>query len=613
MLVTRVWRKQPGKFFCISTKSASKKWQDHFFTKREFDDVLAFVQDNEDKDVYWCPHGFREPRRLRDVAVPPNLFWSDMDAVDPEKTKWRPTIAIESSPNRFVGLWETDSPVTDSLNQRLVYAIGADKGGWDFTQVLRVPGTFNHKYQARPKVRTLWSDGPTYRTEKMDKELPRLTTSTGTRGNAAELYRKWQKKMTGFLRKNLMSGARVTLGKRSDVLWRLGQELLEIGCSVDEALVLLKASPWNKFIDRRDGGDEQLRRELEKGIDRHFDREEEEEDGPRILMRSMAEVEEENIEWIWYPYLALRELTILEGDPGLGKSYLAQIVGVAIADGKKLPTIKPGRRVSGKVVYFDLENSAGTVTKKRLVTNGLQNIGNFYQCEEGFSIDDPDAMGLVYEHLEVIRPKLVVFDTLNTYIGKADAFKGHEAQQAMKVFREIAMRFNCAVVVLRHLTKSVGPKALYRGQGSISISGLARVVMTVGLDPEDSDTRVMAVTKLNVTRPPKALTFTIDALPDTLKHQDRSMFHWGDFVDLTSEDILEAAGKKNGDHGKEGEEAKKFLEKALADEEIEVGRLERMAEKRSVGKKALWRAAEEMGIVKRAGRWSLPTQRKDEE
>jgi archaellum biogenesis ATPase FlaH len=626
-LLTRTWRSQPGRFFCIATKAHDGTWKDHFFGRSKFKDIPAFLEQHKDKDLYWCPHGFNKPRRLKKHAEIPHLLWADLDETNPrDLSDLMPTIAWETSPGRYAALWHIDAYMTEDVNRRLTYHLKADPGGWDLTQVLRIPGTKNYKYVSTPRVRMLWSDGPVYALASIEKRLPK-ERKTQDVDVATGLYRKYEKQMSSFVRRQLLRGKPVE-GKRSEVLWRLVHELIECGCTRDEAFELLRVSPWNKFSKRRNG-DEQLRRELDKALDQHLLVEDdesnsvrygEEDDSPddgeeyRYLSRSMAEVEAENIDWIWYPYLARGEVTILEGDPGLGKSYLAQMIAAGICDGAQLPSVKKLPGVQGRVAYFDIENSSGTVTKKRLVTNGCVNLQHFYQEEQPFSIDDEEHTARVYQAIEALKPTLVVFDTLNTYIGGADTHKASETQQAFKRFVDIARRFDCSVMVLRHLTKSSKERALYRGQGSISFTGLARVVLTVGCSPDDDDTRVMAVTKINVTRAPKALTFTIEALPDTLKEQDRSRFVWGDFVDLTADEIVAArpndAREKNGEH----DDAVTWLRDQLQDGSQTFDSLKRKAEQRSVSVKALYRAADELGVVKsmqgfgkgKTSTWTLP-------
>lgn len=620
-LLLRVWRSVPGDFFCISSKTRKKEWEDKFFKRSKLKDALAYIRANLDRDLYWCPHGYRRPRRRKEDAVLPSMLWADLDEVDPRKMDLKPTVAWESSPGRYAALWLIDKTMTEELNQRLTYSAGADRGGWDLTQVLRVPGTRNYKYPSTPTVRMLWANGSGYTTTELEKKLPRVTWSAAKpeEVNALAIYHKYEKKFSPFLRRELLKG-KPKPGTRSEVLWKLGHELIEAGCTRDEAFQLLRMSPWNKFADRRNG-DDQLKRELDKALSEHLRRPdfgtEPDDEDYRFLSKSMEQVEEENIDWLWYPYLARGEVTILEGDPGLGKSYLAQMIAMHICDGETLPSPKR-RRVQGRVAYFDLENSAGSVTKKRLLSNGAKNLGAFFQEEETFSVDDLDKLADVFSAIEELSPLLVVFDTVNTYIGGADTHHGAQTQQAFKTFITIARKFNCAVLVLRHLTKSSkGEKALYRGQGNIAFAGLARVVITCGMSPDEPGTRAFAVTKINVAKAPKAMTFTIESLPDTLREMDRSKFVWGDYVDLTADDLVAMPSRRDSSNGAGDEtsvaDAVAFLRGALAHGSALVEELERNAAARSITRKTLQAAAKEAGVVRSretAGRrrlkWSLP-------
>lgn len=605
MIITRIWRVQPGKFFFMCTKSSTGKWRDHVFQKGKLSAVKQFIEDNQDKDIYFCPHGFKADRRIKENAVLPRLLWSDMDEVDPRTIKLKPTIAFESSPGRFVGLWQIDQPMDEKLNRRLSYAIGADKSGWDLTQVLRVPGTKNYKYSSLPTVKVMWMDGPEYTVEQLDRKMPKdkKAETNAETSDAAEVYKKYQKKLPMWLRRELING-KPKSGKRSEMIWKIQQTLIELGVDADDAFVLVKASPWNKFAGRN-SEDEQLRRELDKVINQHMNaakpvvgEEDEDELNEGQMFVSMADVVEEDVDWIVYPYLARGEVSIVEGDPGLGKSYLVQMWGLNICDGIRSPSVKSMKQPVGKVVYFDVENSASTVNKKRLHTNGLENMANFFQCEEMFSISDEDYEEVIEEWFTKTKPTIAVFDTINTYLGGADAFKGHEVSVVINLFKKLAVRHNCAVVILRHLTKSGKERALYRGQGSIAFVGTARIVMMVGVHPEEPETRVLTVSKCNICKmPQKALTFTIQGIPDTLKHKDLSKFIWGEHIDMDSDDLV-AAPKKSEDNKKDG--CKEWLDEVLDDGPMEVDAIMRMGEKRAFSSKTIYRAAEELGIKKRS-------------
>lgn len=635
MVITKLWKTLPGKYFCISTRDAFKKWEDHFFKKSEFNDIPEFIEENMHKDIYFCPHGFSKPRRLKECAVIPALLWADLDEVNPSDLgKLTPSIAWESSPGRYAAIWKIDDFMTEDLNRRLSSHLGADMGGWDITQVLRVPGTKNYKYTSSPKVKLLWSDGESFKIDRIEKIIPREIRKTKVDGDAFEIYKRYEKKFNTFIRKELLNGKPVE-GKRSEVIWKLVNEIVEAGCSSDEAFELLRISPWNKFKNRRDG-DAQLKREIDKALSQHiqisvdgkstFEEEdqieEDEERQPHIfLSKSMDQYDEEEVDWLWYPYIARQEVTILEGDPGLGKSYLAQMIAKAIVQGEKLPSPKNrGKAIKGKIAYFDIENHPGSVTKKRLVLNGCTNLQDYFQDTEPFSVDDEETLKRVHRAIENLKPALVVFDTINIYIGGADTNKSSEVQQAFKHFVDIARRHNCAVLVLRHLTKSTKEKALYRGQGSIAFTGLARVVITCGLVPEsvsdDPEMRVICVTKINITKPPKALLFAIRELPDTLNQTDRSLFEWGSHVDLTADEVVSPYRDPNGTEDKKTKEQDihKFLEELLEGGPMKTDAILRAAEARSISRRLLYKVAEEMNVIpddkKRVTGWRLPPSKK---
>ena len=611
MLILKLWAQMPGKFFCISTKSPAGKWKDHFFAREDFGKVKQFLRDNADHNIYFCPHGFNRRIRQKTEAVMPNCLWADLDYVDPRDTRIPPTYAIESSPGRFVGIWITKETVTEDLNRRLTHHLEADPGGWDLTQVLRFPGTRNYKYNSQPRVRVLWDDGKVYSIKRINKLLPQEELPEETDElNPAEVFEAYQSKLPRWVRRELLAKKVVGRADRSEMLWKLENACIEAGMSIEEAFAVIKRSAWNKFAGRRNE-ESQLKRELSKIVEHQFkekpkgrdklhrksdDEEAREEKEPRGLFKfiPMSQIQEEEIDWLWYPYLAKKTLSILEGDPGQGKSYMAMMVAGAIATGGIVPCIKKNKKLGhGPVVYFDIENNAASVTKVRLKYNGYDNLDNYYAVEQAFSIEDMDAIEEIYEYLEQIKPALVVFDTLNTYIGKADTHKASEATQAMNMFKQIADDFNCAVLVLRHLTKSTG-SAINRGQGSIAFAGSARVVMVVGVDPEDHETRVMAVVKGNLAPLPGGLAFRIEG-----RKKDRSEFIWEGFNDLTAQQVLDASAtaRTEGKQGTGIQDAMEFLERTITGHPHEVDRLYRMAEKYSIARKMVERAASKMRII----------------
>lgn len=170
-----IWSEQGEGFAFISFRSGPDSWRDLAF---RFPQDTLDLPDAALGDVYFCPNLFSRPRRRKGLVLPSCWLYADLDTVKPphetamerlnDETRKRkepaalePTIAWESSPGRYQALWHIDKFLSEEahsqVNRKLTYALGADKGGWDITQVLRVPGTTNHKYDAKPEVKLLWA------------------------------------------------------------------------------------------------------------------------------------------------------------------------------------------------------------------------------------------------------------------------------------------------------------------------------------------------------------------------------------------------------------------------------------------------------------------------
>lgn len=588
-IITKVWKQQPGRYFCISTKSASGAWRDIFFTRIEFKKVLPFLRNNMDKHLYWCPHGFSEKRRVKDAAVLPKLLWADIDELEPQTVKPKPSILWESSPGRYAGIWILDEEIpSDSLNRDLTYKIGADRGGWDLTQVLRVPGSKNFKYRSQPVSKLIWADGPSYTIQQIKRFTKQQKETLSNIADFDTVYKKYEKQIPRNIRTHIKA-KEATQGKRSEVLWKIEHALIDANIPLEDAVAIIQGTVWNKFAGRRDEL-RQIERELQKIIDeRPTSPESPKQSDYKFLNVTLADVEDKPIDWLWYPYIARGELTILEGMPGVGKSYLMQMVSKAICDGDALPCYRSEmkKRVQSKVAYFDIENSA-YITKKRMLSNGLKNLNNFIVEEEPFTVDQIE-WDEVLDALEKQRPALVVFDTLNTYIGNIDTNNGAQVQAAFSEFRQIARRFNCAVVVLRHWTKNASEKALIdRGQNSIAFTGLSRVVMACMPHPQEANVNILGTVKFNIGKHPPPLNYEILASP-IHSDPDQSKFIWGTYENDTSFETL--ATEKHQPDEKVFQQAEELIVDELKSGEwILKSQLVSLAEGRSISRRTIERA-----------------------
>lgn len=609
-----IMRRSPGEYFCISTKSSSGKWKEHFFKRRELGKVKTLVKRHHSSDVYMCPHGFSAPQRLKEFAEAPFAAFSDLDECKINELPLKPTVLIESSPGRFVGYWYTDTPVPEELNRRITYFVGGDSSGWDFTQVLRVPGTRNHKYDDKPLVKVRWTDGPRYQVKRLEKMVPQIEDDEGKQhgGDAQDIYEEYESSMSRRLRKELTNPI-VQQGKRSEVIWWMIQECLELGMTKDETFTLLWDNDWNKFNGRR-GGERMFERQITKALGGHVggskkikkkkepynvkaDRKKDRGKEDYFDITPMSTVQAENPHWIVPGMIARGETTIIEGDPGVGKSYFLMWLCIHFCDGKRVPWDKDKTLVKPmKVAYCDTENAMGVVTKSRLTDNGLKNFDNYYQIQEMFSLQDENAVDAIEQQLlQNLGVDVFIIDPVTPYLGSADSHNAKEVRQTLDEINSLAKKYDVAFIIVRHLNKAKHGKALYAGGGSIGFTGLARVVATVGWHPEDAGVRVVACTKNNLAMPFGSLGYSIEPLPDLMGRTNRSELIYEGHVDYGSDEIIDTQNQKEDNSVAVASDL--IRERMSAEgEEINYHSLLKQADARSISERSVKKAAAELGL-----------------
>lgn len=587
MLLTRIWGAQPGAYFCISTKDRDGEWHDEFFSRKQFALVQAYIDEKKEEknDVYWCPHGFNKKRRLQRYAEMPKLLWADLDEVDPRGLgELKPSVAWESSPGRFACLWILDETLDeDTTNQKLTYHIGADHGGWDLTQVLRVPGTNNYKYPAAPRVRLLWQDGKSFTLDQIKRQLPKSKErpETGT-PNVNAIFKKYRAHLTPWARRELLNG-KPRRGTRSEVFWKLTNEILEAGADEKEAFEILWASPWNKFKDRRDGM-KQLNREIEKvygskldGINPQQEYEEkadlpdEEDDGDEtpeseILKSFLGIAEKETPRWVIYPYLARGHITSIEGDPEVGKSWFCLGMGAAISEGKKfVPTDGwEDSNERGAVFYFDAENDIGNVAQRMEDSDMFTHVKNphdqapFFHVKMRVDFREEEAIDQIRDRIKATlklyknnkkydtKVSLILFDTFINFSGDTDTNKQSDVMNALGNLKTLAEEEDCPVAIIRHYGKTQHANSMHRGMGSTQFAATCRAMLGVHRHPDDPDTRVVTISKSSLASKSdlRALSYSLEPVfpgaTDTAL-RDRTRMRWGKWLDLNDYEIVAAS------------------------------------------------------------------------
>ena len=203
-----------------------------------------------------------------------------------------------------------------------------------------------------------------------------------------------------------------------------------------------------------------------------------EETRTELQMIKMSEIQSQEVAWLWYPFIPYGKLTIVQGDPGDGKTTLVLNIAAKLSKGEGIDS-EMKLTESLAVIYQSAEDGLADTVKPRLEAAGAN-------CENISVIDESvKSLSMIDERLEeaVIRTKakLLILDPIQAYLGGGmDMTRANEARDMTKKLAALAEKYQCAIVLVGHMNKAAGNKAAYRGMGSIDFFAVARSVLLVG-------------------------------------------------------------------------------------------------------------------------------------
>jgi hypothetical protein len=330
--------------------------------------------------------------------------------------------------------------------------------------------------------------------------------------------------------------------------------------------------------------------------------------GPELVTRCAAEIAEREVEWLWPGRIPLGMVSIIDGDPGLGKSMISLSLAAAVSRGRPIvagaPVVGPAA-----ALILALEDSAEHTITPRLRAAGadmkLVHIVEGARRGEGTdrAVSLPDDAGLVRAAILRYGAKLVVIDPIKDYLsGAIDAHNDQSTRGALVALKRVALDTGAAVVLLRHLNKKSGEAALYRGGGSIAFGAVARSSMVVGRVPDTADTCALAVAKCNLAPPCPAVAYRVET------DGGRPYVVWGEELEISADDLLPAAPVR----ATKRVTAADWLRELLAGGPLAAEAVFARGKEQGFSERTLRRAADEIGVSKeRAGvqhgsRWCLP-------
>ena len=298
---------------------------------------------------------------------------------------------------------------------------------------------------------------------------------------------------------------------------------------------------------------------------------EEEQKVPMIYYR---DVEATDVEWLWFPYIPFGKLTIIQGNPGEGKTYFSMKLIAACTNRRYLPNMEEIEPFN--VIYQNAEDGMGDTIKPRLVESGadLARVMVIDDEEEALTLAD----GRIEKAINQNHVRLLILDPVQAFIGAdVDMNRANEVRPIFRKLGMIAERTGCAIVLIGHLNKSSGTQSTYRGLGSIDIMAAVRSLLFIGKVRKDPTTRVLIHEKSSLAPPGETLAFKLG---------DEGGFRWIGGYDINADDLLN--GKEGRQVETKLERGTKLMEELLADgKEVTIQEMDTLAKKQDISSRTM--------------------------
>ena len=306
-----------------------------------------------------------------------------------------------------------------------------------------------------------------------------------------------------------------------------------------------------------------------------------EENKTELKLIHMSEIESEEVSWLWYPFIPYGKLTIVQGDPGDGKTTFVLNVAAKLSKAEALDeTMKCEEPIH--IIYQTAEDGLADTVKPRLEKAGAD-------CTRISVIDESDkSLSMADERLEEAlqrtNAKLLILDPIQAYLGGGmDMNRANEARDMTKRLGVLAEKYKCAIVLIGHMNKAAGNKAAYRGMGSIDFYAVARSVLLVGRIEGEPELRALVQIKNNLAAFGHSKAFRLS----------ENGFEWIGDYEITADEVLGGIAPKTN----KTEQAKELL-RELAEEKsmLPSNEIIELAKQENISKRTLENAKKELGI-----------------
>lgn len=525
------------------------KWEEGKMFKwpEERRDILIWLNDSikNGYDQYWCPCVFTKPRRVKENISSMRTLYADLDEVAPSTIPQDilPNLAWESSPGRYSAVWSLDKPLdaqtAEVLNKRLTYYIGADKGGWDLTQVLRVPGLRNYKYEGAPKGKVLWhtqnqilynviNDLPDVDTNALTESVPDDTLLESEPILLPDLIRPYLNKLNTKVLELLFTPAdEIMLHDRSSKLWELECKLLEARIPKGDVVKIVAASNWNKYKGRRDET-KRIVTEVEKAAQDIPDEVfipltmEKQWTSYGDLMGQRLDEPGWMIEEVWQR----SSHGMIAGEPKTYKSVIATDMAVSVASGTPFLN-KFAVHHQGPVLIIQEENApwlvqdrinkiahsrgllegkVDIITSKKLKVQFPPILPIYFMNNCGFNLTQKDDRDFLEKSIREMEspPALIILDSLYLMLGGTDENSAKDIRPILEWLLKLRYVFKTSIVILHHWNKAgKSERGGQRMLGSVLLHAWVESAMYTAVQDEERHEIVLDREFRSFTKPNK--------------------------------------------------------------------------------------------------------------
>lgn len=593
-----------------------------FIRPGDIEAAERFIRAHADENLYFGPatRKTRDSGKLENCGTLSVLF-IDIDFKDISEAKarvlierfpYKPSIIIHSGGGLHI-YWLLREPLdlqapedctrAKNLLRRLALALGGDLSSAEPARVLRIPRTLNHKPEygtPRPVLIETFNPERAYNPSDFDDVLP------------AEPEPKANENGRGFT-----VGKKIKDHERNATLYRLARSLKAKGLSEAAILAAVRVENETKCDSPMGSklGDEKVE-DIVSNAMRQPDRVEftanRRESAPDVVIICLADVRPEPVTWLWPGRIPMGKITLIDGDPGLGKSTLAFDLAARVSTGSVMPDGSPS--LPGGAVILTLEDGLADTVVPRLKVAGadlekIVALQGVKSADGKLRVPTVEDVAALTSACQQVAAKIVIIDPLMAYLpSQRNSWRDQDVRQALAPLAKMAEEIGGAVVVIRHLNKSGGSQSIYRGGGSIGIIGAARSALLVAKDPENEDRRVLAAIKTNLTRMPESLSFRMATIDETAR------IVWEGTSSHTADALL--AVPVSQEERSVLEDAADFLRSILEKGPVEVKQIQKAARQAGIVDATLRRAKSYAGVTSKRDKfgeggkwfWSLDAQ-----